>query len=120
MVTFLRLLHFLQRQEWKTGGGVLIALKDTIRVKSQTNLDRNNVELAIIQANNQSVILYTFYRPPSSTLDPTQQLGSSLDNIPESTCIILISDFNLPAIGWSIDHPNPKNDGGLLEESSAS
>ena len=81
----------------KTGGGVFIAF--TIRAKCQTNLERNNVEFVVVElfkANNQSIILYTFYCPPSSTLDSMQQLNSSLDNVPESSCIILIGDFNLP------------------------
>ncbi len=48
-------------------------------------------------------------------MDSIQQLNSSLDNVPESSCIILIRDFNLPAIDWSLDHPIPNNNGGLLE-----
>ena len=97
---------------------MLVAVRDTIRSKRRTDLEGNNVELVVVElfkANNQSIILYTFYRPPSSTLDSIQQLNSSLDNIPESMCIILIGDFNLPAIDWSLDHPNPNNNGGLLE-----
>jgi hypothetical protein len=77
------------------------------------------VELVVVElfkANHQSVIFYTFYRPLSPTLDSIQQINSSLDNIPESRCIILIGDFNLPAIDWSLDHPNPNNNGGLLED----
>ena len=82
----------------------MIAVKDTIRVERRTDLEKNNVELAVVQhfkANNQSIILYTFHRP-SFTLDPIQQLNSSLDNIPESSCIILIGDFNLPAVHWPL------------------
>ena len=50
----------------KTGGGVWIAVKDTVRVKERNN-ERNKVELDRVvehfKANNQSIILYTFYRP---------------------------------------------------------
>lgn len=87
----------------------MIAVKDTVREKH-----RNNVKLAVVElfkANNQSIVLHSFYRPPISTLDPIQQLNSSLDNIHESSCIFLIGDVNLP--DWSLDYP--KNDGGLLE-----
>ena len=49
-------------------------------------------------------------------MDSIEQLNSSLDDIPESSCIILIGDFNLPAIDWSLDHPNPNNNGGLFED----
>ena len=98
---------------------MLVAVRDTIRAKRRTDLEGNNVELVVVElfkANHQSVILYTFYRPPRSTLDSIQQLNSSLDNIPESSCMILIGDFNLPPIDWSLDHRNPNNNGGLLED----
>ena len=36
---------------------------------------------------------------------------------PESSCIILIGDFNLPAIDWSLDQPTPATNGSQLEES---
>ena len=103
----------------KTGGGVLIAVKDTIRAKRRSDLERNNAELVVVElfkANNQPIFLYTFYHPPSSTTDCIQQLNSSLDDIPEASRIILIGDFNLPAIDWSLDHPNPNNNGGLLKD----
>ncbi len=37
------------------------------------------MELVVVElskSNNQSIILFTFYRPPSSTLDSVQQLNS--------------------------------------------
>ncbi len=74
------------------------------------------VVVELSKANNQSIILFTFFRPPSSTLDSIQQHNSSFDNVPESSCIILIGDPNLPAIDWSLDHPIPINNGGLLED----
>ncbi|CAB4000272.1 Hypothetical predicted protein, partial [Paramuricea clavata] len=38
-------------------------------------------------------------------------------NTSESTCIVLIGDFNLPTIDWSLDQPTPATNGGQLEES---
>ncbi|CAB3986139.1 Hypothetical predicted protein [Paramuricea clavata] len=64
----------------------------------------------------KSILLYTFYRPPNSSLDSIQQLNSSLDDNPESACVLLTGDFNLPAIDWSLDHPSPTSVGGHLED----
>ncbi|CAB4022136.1 Hypothetical predicted protein [Paramuricea clavata] len=63
----------------------------------------------------KSILLYTFYRPPNSSLDSIQQLNSSLDDNPESACVLLTGDFNL-AIDWSLDHPSPTSAGGHLED----
>jgi hypothetical protein len=100
-------------------GGVLVAVKDTISVTRRFDLEDNSIELVVVQLsqpNNQSIILYTYYRPPSSPLDDIQQLSSSLANIPESSCVLLVGDFNLPAIDWSFDQPSPSNGGGHLED----
>ena len=103
----------------RNGGGVLVAVKDPISVKRRFDLEDNSIELVVVelsQINNQSIILYTYYRPPGSPLDDIQQLSSSLANIPESSCVLLVGDFNLPAIDWSSDHPSPSNVGGHLED----
>ncbi|CAB4040713.1 Hypothetical predicted protein [Paramuricea clavata] len=100
----------------RTGGGVLVAVKDTIRTKEKK---RNNVEFVVVelfQENMKSILLYTFYRPPNSSLDSIQQLNSSLDDNLESACVLLTGDFNLPAIDWSLDHPSPTSAGGHLED----
>ena len=72
------------------------------------------VELAL--NNCKSTLLYIFYRPPDTCPD-VQQLNSSLQDTPESCCVILIGDFNLPAINWSLDYPTPTISGSHLEES---
>jgi hypothetical protein len=103
----------------RNGGGVLVAVKDTISVERRFDLEYNSIELVIVelsQLNNQSIILYTYYRPPGSPLDDIQQLSSSLANIPESSYVLLVGDFNLPAIDWSFDQPSPSNVGGHLED----
>ena len=49
----------------RTGGGVLVAVKDTIRTKRRYDLERNNVEFVVVelfQENMKSILLYTFYR----------------------------------------------------------
>ena len=73
------------------------------------------VELAL--NNFKSTLLYTSYRLPDTCPDAIQQLNKSLQDTPESSCVILIGDFNLLAINWSLNHPTPTMSGGQLEES---
>ncbi|CAB4008436.1 Hypothetical predicted protein, partial [Paramuricea clavata] len=104
----------------KIGGGVLVAVKSNIHATRRMDLERENVELVVVEfatESNKTALLYTFYRPPNSCPDVIQYLNASLQSNPQSSCIILIGDFNLPAIDWSLDQPTPATNGGQLEES---
>ena len=46
-----------------------------------------------------------------------QHLNTSLQSNPESSNIILVGDFNLPPIDWSLNQQTPATNGGQLEES---
>ena len=70
----------------------------------------------ILKGNSNSIILYTFYHPPNSGPEVLLSLNTSLLNTKESTNIILVGDFNLPSIDWSLDLPAPANNDGLLED----
>ena len=88
----------------RTGGGVLVAVKDNIRSTRHAELEPENTELIVIELiipNSKSVLLYTFYRPPNSAPDVLLQLNSSLLSTRESSCCILLGDFNLPELDWS-------------------
>ena len=104
----------------KIGGGVLVAIKSNIRAIRRIDLEREDVELVVVEFTtqcNKTTILYTFYRPPNSCPDVIQHLNTSLQSNPESSNIILIGDFNLPAIDWSLNQQTPATNGGQLEES---
>jgi hypothetical protein len=104
----------------KIGGGVLVAVKLNLHATRRLDLENENIELVVIELaieNSKTALLYTFYRPPDSGPDVFQHLNLSLQNTSESTCIVLIGDFNLPAIDWSLDQPTPATNGGQLEES---
>ncbi|XP_046859925.1 uncharacterized protein LOC124453203 [Xenia sp. Carnegie-2017] len=88
----------------RIGGGVLVAVKDTIRSTRHAVLEPENTELIVIELiipNSKSVFLYTFYRPPNSAPDVLLQLNSSLLSTRESSCCIIFGDFNLPELVWS-------------------
>ena len=67
---------------------------------------------------SKSVILYTFYRPPDSNPDVFHHLNLSLQDTSESDSIVLVRDFNLPALDWAtFDEQIPTTTGGHLEKS---
>ena len=104
----------------KIGGGVLVAIKSNIRAIRRMDLEREDMELVVVEFTtqcNKTTILYTFYRPPNSYSDVIQHLNTSLQSNPESSNIILIGDFNLPAFDWSLNQQTPATIGGQLEES---
>ena len=64
------------------------------------------------EANNKPVILYVFYHPLGSLSHDLELLNSPLLSNPESSCIVLVDDFNIPSIMWSDTSPSPVNSGG--------
>ena len=43
-------------------------------------------------------------------------LNHSLQLNPETACTVLVSDFNLPSIKWSLDESTSTNIGGAVED----
>ena len=85
----------------RVGGGILVATKLNIRATRRLDLEKQDAEFVVIELikpNKKSVLLYTFYRPPDSTTEPLQHLNTSLQNTSESSCCVVVGDFNLPAI----------------------
>jgi hypothetical protein len=103
----------------RSGGGVLIAVKANLQSTRRQDLEKDGTELVVVElfkSNSKSVILYTFYRPPDSTPDVLHELNSALQDTTESCQIILVGDFNLPAIDWTIDPNAPINSGSRVDE----
>ena len=102
----------------KIGGRVLVAVKNNLHATRRFDLEKEDAELVELALHKcKSTLLYTFYRPSDSCADAIQHLNSSLQNVSESSCVILIGDFNLPAINWSLEYPTTTINGGHLEES---
>ena len=100
----------------KIGGGVLIAVKERLQATRRCDLERDGAEFVVVQlnkVNNSSLILYTYYRPPRACSDSLNLLNNSLLSDPESSCIVLVGDFNLPYISWPDNQSTtPINNGG--------
>ena len=97
-----------------------MAVQNNMLAICRFDLETENTEIVVVELalnDCKSTLLYTFYRPCDSCPDTIQHLNSSLQDTPESSCIILIGDFNLPAINWSVDHPLPTANGSHVQES---
>jgi hypothetical protein len=109
-------IHRRDRQG-QIGGGVLVAVRTNIESRRREDLERENIELIAVEihkSGNKPLLLYTFYRPPQSPPNVLNQLNSSLQDSPESSCIVLLGDFNLPTISWSENQSAPLNARGLV------
>ena len=103
----------------RTGGGVLIAVKSDIRSSHRKNLERDNIEFAVfelVKDSTKSVTLYIVYLPELRH-DELHQLNLSLQGKPESACVVVVGDFNLPTLNWSPDESVLHYTGGSTENS---
>ena len=61
--------------------------------------ETDEIELVMVQlrkTNNKPVILYSYYLPPGIGFYGLQLLNDSLLSNPESSCIVVVGDFNVP------------------------
>ena len=101
---------FRQDRIGKIDGGVLIAVKEGLQVTRRDDLEIDGVELLVVQlnkANIKPIILNVYYRPPCSSSVDLTLLNNSLLSNPESNCIVLFGDFNIPSISWSNNDLTP-------------
>ena len=61
-------------------------------------------------------MLGVIYIPPNSDEDILMELRASLERLDESCQLVLVGDFNLPNIDWSLDFPSPNSEDGFKEE----
>lgn len=80
---------------------------------AETILKETTTEVVAVEivTSSKSLILYTFYRPPDLNNVDLLLLNSSLRSNSESSCVLIIGDFNIPALDW-MDSSSPVNIGG--------
>jgi hypothetical protein len=97
-----------------SGGGVFVAVTDSLLVTHECCLDvgAEIVWIKLQTTCSKPLYISSFYRPPSSGIDPLEALEQSLAAIPCRSLpnIILSGDINLPDINWeSMTHtPSPQ------------
>ena len=96
----------LRKDRKAGGGGVFLCFNQMLNVTEEPSL-QCNAELIwgkIKLHNKKPLYVCSFYRPPTSTLDPILELNESLNKLFEKhrgpSNIILAGDFNLPSIMW--------------------
>lgn len=91
------------RQNGKRGGGVLLAVKDSITIEP-FNFTSKTLELAsvVINSFSKKVLVSVCYRPPNAGIEFLHDLNSFLKFAFDSKFkdIILLGDFNYPSIQW--------------------
>ena len=72
--------------------------------------------IELYPANCSKFLSSLFYRPPNSEEDILIELRDSLDRLDESCQLVLVGDFNLLNIDWSLNFPSPTSKGSFKEE----
>ena len=83
------------------GGGVLIAIHDSISSKqlhSPADLELITVEISL----GRPLLLCAVYLPPKSSPEITHKVVAYLDSIASTSRVIILGDFNLPDISWPL------------------
>ena len=103
-------------QNGRRGGGILIAVRDTLRasVREDVNFDSELLFVDILFPANRKISLGVFYRPPNSSINCLLDLQTALDTVLSSSQnpeMVLVGDFNIPEFDWntdcaSVDSPN--------------
>lgn len=96
------------RNNGSFGGGVLIAVKDTLLATRQPALEEDCCEAVWCKthvAGSQPLYNGCFYRKPDHHPDSVFSLDNALSKITSSSCIpniLITGDFNLPHINWDL------------------
>ena len=97
--------HFtiIRKDRKKGSGGVFIAFKSSIPLKEEPllNSDAEMVWAKLCINNFKPIFLCSLYRPPNNLTVPISELRDSLNKLSDhNPGIIIVEDFNLPAIQW--------------------
>ena len=97
------------------GGGVIIAVNSNIISVEQSSPAECEIVWCNISHKSGSVVVGSFYRPLSTSVDYLEQLELSMNNIKQlrgidGKYVLLSGDFNLPDIDWEEGSvkPNPQ------------
>jgi len=89
------------------GGGVFLCIKKHLQCLEESSLDAEAelIWVKLIPSNQRPIFVCAFYRPPSTDLQPIEQLRVSLNKLMDQSRtlpnILLTGDFNFPGLTWS-------------------
>ena len=89
----------------RTGGGVLLAVRNWIKSLKRKDLEGNAEILAceLRPDSRRKILAIVFYRPPDTNRDYLKELKKKLCRASDAHFdqVLLCGDFNLPNIDWS-------------------
>ena len=93
---------FRKDRKGRRGGGVLLFIKDDLKVEHLENFSANEVESiwCLLKLNNISTRLGLFYRPPSYNAEQDKMLFDEIRSHLNFKNTIIMGDFNFPCIDW--------------------
>ena len=91
-------------RENRSGGGVMLAVKNTIQSLRRIDLE-GNAEILLCELRpdaRRKILAVVFYRPPDSSLDYLKEFKMSLRRACEANFdqLVICGDFNFPDIDW--------------------
>lgn len=95
----------------RTGGGVLIAVRNDIITThlEYLDVDAELIWISLQMVNSKPIHICCFYRPPNQGITPIQRLRESLSKIDwkKNPHVWVGGDFNVPDINWEIPCRKP-------------
>lgn len=87
------------------GGGVLVALHDSIKCKRRLDLEleTESIWLEVLCARGKRLLLCTYYIPPETNATDFKHTLNSIENVVTSHSdhnFLITGDFNAPGIAW--------------------
>ena len=88
-----------RKSNGRHGGGVLIAVRDHIKVIPRESLQSESEFkfVDILFPNNRNITFGVVYRPPNSETKPLEVLQTALQEIGQRNDMIIVGDFSLSA-----------------------
>ena len=93
--------NVLRKDRDGRGGGVLLALKDSISLRELSTPNDLEVLSAEVTINNLNFVICLIYRPPNYAEQYDTLLLSYLHSVNNSTDLLIIGDLNLPDVDWN-------------------
>ena len=82
----------------RDGGGVAIFYRNCINVALRNNLIPEDLEaicVEVMQAKSKPILIATVYRPPNTSMDIFEKIGTLMQNLDqENKEVIILGDFN--------------------------